>query len=282
MPRIYRNQKEIEQFLIREFVSHLGYSISNPKWSERPDALLTLSKDKKGKRVAIEHTEYFNDTEAGHLSPLTPIAEFWQLVQASLVRRVSHRKHLTGILTTINIKRNLSLFKELAGKLAKELVNFVEAHQVRQSQHLNFRRHDFNGYPMLGSMLSWLILSRWTDDAVLASRCSWTCSNITTGGICLSLEYIKSAIENKNEKATGYNWGNANEKWLLIAASGKNLSNKAGKAGQNVNWADPDLLDLCCESPFDQIVFWERSCHWYKWLKPSEKEVQYTRCDERC
>ena len=111
-----RTQKEREQLLIREFLGHLGYKISNPEWQERPDAMLTLSKGKKRKRVALEHTDYFNDTAAGHLSPLTPIAEFWKLVQASLVRRVSHRKHLTGIEATVTLKRNLSLPKGLPGQ----------------------------------------------------------------------------------------------------------------------------------------------------------------------
>ncbi len=275
MPRIYRTQKEREQFLIRELLSHLGYTISLPKWVERPDALLTLSKGRKRKRVAIEHTEYFNDTEAGRLSPLTPIANFWKLVQASLVRRVSHRKHLTGINAWITIKENLSLPKKLAIPLAKELVNFAEAHQVRQLERLQFRCRDFHGYPMLVSMLSRLMLSRWTDDAVFASRCSWTCSNITAGGTCLSLKYIKSAIKNKNMKATKYNWGDASEKWLLIAASSDNISNNAGPAIQHVNWVDPELLELCGESLFDRIIFWERIRRWYKWLKPSETVVQY-------
>ncbi len=281
MPRIYRTQQECEQFLIREFLDHLSYRISNPKWPDRPDALLTLSKGRKRKRVAIEHTKYFNDTVAGCRSPLTPIDEFWKLVEASLIRRFSHRKHLTGISATVEIKSDISLpnklarQKDLARQLAKELVNFVEAHQVRKSQHLRFHCRDFNGYPMLVSMLSRLWLSRWTDDAVPAFRGHWICSNITSGGICLDLEYIKSAIKKKNEKATKYNWGNANEKWLLIAASDGNLSNEAGPAIKNVNWADPELLDLCCESLFDRIVFWERIRCWYKWLKPSEKVVQY-------
>jgi len=281
MPRIYRTQKECEQFLIREFLGHLGYRISNPNWPDRPEALLTLSKDKKRKLVAIEHTTYFNDTVAGRLSPLTVIDEFWRLVQASIVRRISHRKHLTGIFAGVKLKSNLSLPWGLvkqqnpARQLAKELVNFAEAHRVRQLEHLRFDYRNFNGYPMLEFMLSRLMLSRWTDDVFLASRCSWTCSNITTGGICLSLKYIKSAIKSKNNKATKYNWGNASERWLLIAACGSNLSNQAGAPMQNVNWADPDLLNLCCESPFDRIVFWERTRCWYKWLKPSEREVQY-------
>jgi len=281
MPRIFRTQKEIEQFLIREFLDRLGYRIFNPQWPDRPEALLTLSKGGRRKRVAIEHTEYFNDTLAGHISPLTVIDEFWRLVQASLIRRISHRKHLTGILARVKLKSNLSLPRRLAKQqnsaiqLSKELVNFVESHQVRQSEHLRFRCHEFKGNLILESMLSELRLSRWTDDAVHASRCSWICSNINTGHIPLNLEYIKSAIESKNKKAIKYNWGSASEKWLLIAASGGNLSNIAGAHMQNVNWADPDLLNLCCKSSFDRIVFWERTCRWYKWLKPSQKIVEY-------
>ena len=192
MPRIYWTQKECEQLLIREFLGHLGYRISKPNWSERPDALLTLSKGRKRKRIAIEHTEYFNDTEAGQLSPLTPIDVFWQLVQASLIRRISHRKHLTGILASIKIKRNLPLHKKLARHMAKELVNFVETHQVKLSEFLRFSCRDFNEYPTLVSMLSLLQLLRGTDDAVRASRCSWVCANITSGYIRLNLEYIKN------------------------------------------------------------------------------------------
>jgi len=89
------------------------------------------------------------------------------------------------------------------------------------------------------------------------------------------LKYIKSAIKNKNRKATNYNWGGAEEKWLLIAASGANLSNHAGPPQQTVNWADTHLLELCGESPFDRIVLWERTAHWYKWLKPREDTVKY-------
>ena len=280
MPRIYRTQKECEQLLIREFLGHLGYRISNTQWTERPDALLTLSKNRKRKRIAIEHTEYFNDTEAGRLSPLTPIANFWKLVQASLIRRISHRKHLNGILANIEIKENPTLPKgstelqELARQLAKELVNFVEAHQDRPSKFLLFSGRDFNGYPTLVSMLSSLGLLRETNNAG-DPRCTWTCINITSGCIRPNLEYIKSAINIKNKKATGYDWGNASEKWLLIVASSSNLSNVAGRDMQKVNWVDPKLLDLCRESPFDRIVFWDRDCRWYKWLKPSEKVVQY-------
>ena len=275
MPRIYRTQKQYEGFLIREFLGHLGYRISNPKWQERPDALLTLSKGKNKTRVAIEHTDYFNDTIAGKQSPLSPISEFWKLVQASLVRRISHRKHLTGILARVNLAKSKNPTK-LARQLATELVDFVETHPVGKSAHVRWTSRDLEQHPTLQSLVATILLSRWTNDEVFASRCSWTCCNITTGGIGLNLGYIKAAIENKNKKANNYeNWGDANDKWLLIAASGSILSNHAGPPMQNVNWADSELLDLCRNSPFDRIVFWERIRNWYKWLKPSTEVVQY-------
>ena len=61
MPRINRNQKEREQFLIREFIRHLGCRISKPTWPDRRDAVLTLTNARGKKRVAIEHTDFYND-----------------------------------------------------------------------------------------------------------------------------------------------------------------------------------------------------------------------------
>lgn len=87
MARVRRTQKEREAFLIREFLRELGYRVSRPNWTtESPDAFVTVSKGKRRKRIGIEHTAYFNDTVAGKRSPLTPVANFWELVQASLVR----------------------------------------------------------------------------------------------------------------------------------------------------------------------------------------------------
>lgn len=278
MPRKYRTQKEVEKFLIGEFLAHLGYRISTPRWIERPDALLTLSKNNKTKQVAIEHTEYFNDTRAGTHSPLTPYAAFWKLVQGSLIRRISHRKHLTGIHARVwmmNIIPELMYDKQLARKLAQELVAFTETLPNVIFHNRRFRNHDFSQFPTMSNLCKSILLTRWTEDVVHASSCAWTCNNISTGGIGLSLNYLKSAIRNKNKKAINYNWGKADEKWLLIAASGHILSNSAGSCTQSSIWSDTELRKLCNDSPFDHIVFWERPRCWYKWLKPNKSVVRY-------
>jgi hypothetical protein len=75
---------------------------------------------------------------------------------------------------------------------------------------------------------------------------------------------------NKNQKALKYeNWGDAEEKWLIISASGGCISNRAGPPINQSIWDDAALLALSQSSPFDRILFSARSDRWYKWLKPA-------------
>src|SRR4051812_15085036 len=78
MPPVYRTRNERERFLIREFVEYLGYAVSRPRYPDRSDALLTVSKERQKKRIAIEHTDHYHDVLAGDESPLSPIADFWR------------------------------------------------------------------------------------------------------------------------------------------------------------------------------------------------------------
>ena len=276
MPRIYRTPKEVEQFLFREFARHLGCRISKPKWQESPDVILTLSNVRGKRRVAIEHTGFYNDTTHGMGSPLTAIGEFWRLVQSSLTRRLSHRKHLTGLLVTVTFKQNPAIPTgrraaklPVARLLATELITFVEQHShVPISRHYRFSNRDhFSHLPTMASLLGSLRLVRFTDEPSFASGRIWECSNITTGFTGINLNYIKTAIDNKNRKALKYNWGDAEQRWLLIASAGHYVNDSAGPREQDVNWDDPDLKTLCRASPFDKIVFWERVGEWHKWLK---------------
>ena len=146
MGRVYRKPKDIEQFLIWEFVRDaLGCTISQPKWRDRPDAILTLRKGKIKTRVAIEHTGYFNDTVPGTYSPLTPISDFWKCVQTSLGWRVSHRKHLADVMGSVQLnakqfakqsdsKKN----EELARRFAKEFVEFLEDCPISESKLVRY------------------------------------------------------------------------------------------------------------------------------------------------
>jgi hypothetical protein len=284
MGRVDRKPKAVEQFLIREFVCDaLHYTISLPEWCESPDAILTLRKGRIKRRVAIEHTGYFNDTMAGRRSPLTPISGFWKRVQTSLGHRISHRKHLAHVTgrVRLNVRRfaeqpNPKTQEELARQFAEEIVDFLEAHPITDSARFpshsaNSPGIEFSDFPMLKSMVASMRIRR-SPGLIRLPRCSWLCDNVTTGSIGLNLTYIRTSVARKNKKAVNYDWRSADEKWLLIVAAGGNLSENAG-APEEQQWNDSELRTLCCASPFDRIYFWERIRRWYKSLKPTHRIV---------
>jgi hypothetical protein len=161
----------------------------------------------------------------------------------------------------------------LARQFAAELVDFLESRPFKDEERLPpyLSRPPittFDGFPTLKSMISRMSIRRLTGGH-FNPRCSWMCSNITTGSIGLNLNYIKTAVDKKNRKAAKYNWMSADEKWLLIVAAGDMLSNNAGPPEQHVDWVDPDLQDLCHRSPFDKIILWEYVRDWHKMLKPN-------------
>ncbi len=80
MPRVYREKKEVERKLIREFVKHLGYRVLKPNGSDTPDAILTLAKGNRRIRVAIEHTDYYIDAESGKPSRIADLDHLWRQV----------------------------------------------------------------------------------------------------------------------------------------------------------------------------------------------------------
>lgn len=277
MPRVRRSKPQRERLLIREFIHHLKYRITRVEWQERPDALVTLIGSDGRRRVGIELTEHFSDTAAGNCSPLTPVDEFWHLVEASLVRRISHRKAILGIEGCIRFKPNLPLAQGKgkdkrnvvpARAIAAQIIDFIETKLVGEAfDHRVFHKREFIGYPLMNCHVDYFRLSRCQTSSGRASTCSWTCFNTNTGNIGLSLSYLKASIAAKNKKAPDYeNWGNATEKWLLIVCGAGFVSSQAASINRRLK-PDSQLKTLCRRSPYDRIVVFDRVHNWHRWLK---------------
>ncbi len=284
MTRVRRTKKQKERFLIREFLGLLGYSIRRARSPDppAPDAILTLREGTATKKLAVELTEYFNDT--GHAaarngSPGMRILGFWRNVEDSLKRRRRQRwrrYHGKGTIlgnVHLNAKR---VAKNDERELAKEVLDFLEAHLARTSG-LFQRRVDFDGYPTMKKV----VVSLQFDVTHGFDCCHWACQNISFGFIGTNADVIRLAIAKKTSEDAKYKCGPADEIWLLIAASGSGPSNRSGPASQQVNWSDADLQRLCCNSRFARIFFWERVAQWYKSLKPDEPVVSYAVSDRK-
>jgi hypothetical protein len=232
-------------------------------------------------RVGIEHTDYFNDTLAGNPSPLSPVSDFWQRVQASLVRRISHRDKLTGLDARIRLNdgllkgTNKALRIALAKQLASELVAFGECHPIELGRHKQWQPSDFGAHPTLHSAITSLKMARYAKPSGCVSRCNWTCSNTSCGNVGLSVDYVGSAIRAKNVTVVHYCRDHLQETWLVISAAGGTISNYAGPIQLSGLLDDPRIMSACQASPFERIAFWDRTHAWYRWLKPLEAAAQY-------
>lgn len=284
MSRVNRTKKQRQLFVIREFVGLLGYSVCRARSPDppAPDALLTLRKGANMNTVAIEHTEYFNDEiEAAKEwkkgktnSQGMTIFQFWREVKESLKRRISQRRRRYDGKGMIRAKVKLSvnrIWKQNPRQLAGELLDFVEAHLGQRNAKYD-RSADFDGYPTMKKVvvsLRFEVTDGW-------DCFHWQCQNISFGVIGTDVRKITERIKGKNKKAAKYDCGTASEKWLLIAASGSTPGNQAGPADAQVNWVDAGLQEVCGNSPFVRVFFWERAGQWYKSLKPDELAISYS------
>ncbi len=273
-------QNKLERILISEFVKQLGFHIASATWQDKPDALLTLTKGGRQSNVAIEHTEYCNDTEAGRPSPRSAIQDFWSDVSKSLVRRISQRpalNALSGLCTLREPMRGLPSRDRVstAREFASEFVQLLLQNQFDKGKSRTFWRQDFDAFPHLKEYCESISAKNWERrgwNRQVSTR-TWTCQNLTAGGVGFSTAYLVSAVKRKTSKAEGYNWCGADEKWLLIAASGKNPSHHVGGNFDFYSWNDPCLRCACVQSPFDRIYLWDVARSWHRQLKPVIERV---------
>jgi hypothetical protein len=238
---------------------------------------LIVSRAGRKKRIGVELTEYFNDAMPGDSSPVAAIDGFWRNVQTSLMRRISHlghRPHLVETEARVTFGECPPPRKALAGLLAGELVAFASAQQIQEREYRTVRARDFGAeYPKMKRWVKSILLYRNCAGVRVPSRCSWECDNVSCGAMGLRLEYIKSIIETKNDKAANYDWRDAEEKWLLIVASDARVGNRSGPPVPEDTWNDEGLTGLCRESPYDRIFVWESVRCWCKSLRPRQETV---------
>lgn len=258
------------------FVRQLGYRIVAATWRDNPDAILTLRKAGRDCKVAIEHTEYCNDTVAGTASPRSAIQDFWTDVSNSLVRRICQRPSLRAVAGICTLRTNMWPLRPaprqtLASRFACEFVQLLEQNPLGNSHSRKLWGNDFEDFPTLKAHCDSITAKRWRDWHGIVTTRTWTCQNLTAGNVGFSTEYLVSAIVAKTRKAQRYDWDGASEKWLLIAASARNPSHHVGPKHVFYQWDDPCLRCACMQSPFDQIYLWDVGRSWHEQLKRSSK-----------
>ena len=286
MPRRKRTKKERERFLIREFLSGLGYRILRAQWPERPDALVKVTDGARVLWIGIEHTDYHVDAPPGVRSPGGAIRAFWRLVQASLVRRISHRSCLQSTRASVSFRRGkvaalpdrLPAGKRLARSIASELVDHALAQSVGPGGLcISWSRDLRSDHPLLASWLNEVTLWRQEEEIPVNPYFDWRCVEATAACIGPVKEHFVRIVGVKAEKARTYCWRNAEERWLLVVASGSTPYSRIGPWTRDVEQSLASARPACETSPFDHVFVWERIGDWHKQVWPDAPVVHLDR-----
>lgn len=267
-----RNKKRIEVGLVREALAHLGLSPSSVCGCSPPfpDVFVTLG---DGRVIGVEVTDYYSDATGRRGSRNRAFSSSWMDVQTEIRRQVERYPELQHITGWVTPQRKRGGPGGGDGKaLARELVDFAaEISKEACADELSTQGPPFpTGYPLMNKYVAGLEL-RPTGAAQLFF---WACRGFA-GGFGLDPDSLTASIRKKEEKA--YDWGGAEERWLLIAA-GAAPATVASWVG--IEWQEApklDSLNLSGTGAFDRVVFFASSCScWARevWRAPGFAALQ--------
>ena len=274
--REIKRQKQMEMWDTRQFLEFIGYRVTAIRGREKPDTIAYVSKNGVNQKIGIEHTSYLVDAEPGKASTGMQFEKVWRLIQSSIRRRTSHLPQLNHVSGWVLFKRDNPPPEEYAHDLARELVQLAREFPVGPDEERTFK--NIRGHEHLAPMLVDLpdrypLLRQYADKVNVhgtgcAERLHWSCFNTSASFVGLSRQTIAHIIEEKNRKSAKYDWGNVDERWLLIAAPGYPIVKTAGPHPEFFEWDCPEIKSACQSPGFDRIYFWERHYCWCKEIYP--------------
>jgi hypothetical protein len=266
-----RDKETREVGMVKEALAHLGISARSVCSCEQPcpDVFAGLN---CGSIIGIEVTDYHGGQVRRGGSSGRKFASNWLQVQGEIRRRVechAQLRHITGFVAPQH-RRTLPGGGD-ARALGCELVELAaEAlRENRQPLPISLGRPFPEGYPLMNKHVAELALM----PTGAAQLVSWGCMGFA-GGFGLDVDSLMASIRKKEKKS--YDWREANERWLLIAAGAGPATVSSWAGDESVIAQKLNSLDLSCFTAFDRVLFLEYSFGWAReiWHKSGLPALQ--------
>jgi hypothetical protein len=245
------DQKENEVQLVREALAQLYLSAGSicPAAEPSPDVFVTLV---DGSLIGIEVTRYHSDATGGGSSPNHEFASNWLRIQAEIRRHVDRHpclQHSAGSVTPHH-KRTLPGGGN-ADALGCELVDFAvqKPEEIARAGSKTYRPPFPDRYALMNRYVAELTLRP-------SGAASWACSGLGDW-FRLDEDSLTASIRKKQQKT--YDWGSAEERWLLVAAGAAPATVASWVGPQWLEATKLEGLDLSWITAFDRVLFFASS-----------------------
>ncbi|HET6456934.1 MAG TPA: hypothetical protein VFI02_21250 [Armatimonadota bacterium] len=279
--REIRRQKQREKRGIRAVLELLGYRVTLIRGQEKPDTIVYVSKDGTKSKIGIEHTSYVVDALHGKESQGMGFYELWRKVSASIKRRLSHIPEVESVDGWVRFCTDVVPPHTCCRPLAAELIALAREFPMAQGEEKEFCRrlkYEPRTKKVVEIPTHYPLLRQYVEEVTLLNTgCHirlWTCRNTSASHVGLSRRHIAEIITAYNGKAARYVWGNVDERWLIIAASGSPIFTTADPYPQWFEWDCPEIKVACTSLSFDRIYFWGGRFDWCKEIYPGAPIVQ--------
>ena len=257
-----KHQKLVEKSLVRTFFEKvLGQTVRRllGRHPPRPDVYCVVERGGTTALVEVELVEYHVDTRFGIKggSPGERLYDFCRRVQDSLRRRLSKKPIKVDVGYTLIDASAVNISEARA--FADELVRLARGFDFSVSEVASIEGFQPE-FPLLARYVQTMTLRKVNYFAV-----RWRCTDVSIGSVGASPKIVAALVQRKSKKK--YKWAKNTEKWLLVCASGRTIVGHAGPPIAATALQDPDLLQVCQNSPFDRVYFTDLTRGWKVCLK---------------
>jgi hypothetical protein len=272
---MHAEKQEYEMRIVEDFLTTQGSPPISMEHYEKPDVVVTLQgeADSAIRRIGIEVTCWFNDTNPGASSDGQRLHHFWASVREEIEKLKTKSGQLHKVHAYVELRKDeLRQVKlgSLVKKLAAEIFAFVlKASETATSSVILIPEwkgqervfSEFNGYPLVENYVAKVRVRK-------GFFAFWD-ANVNASYVGISPKQLAKIIVEKGGKAKDYDKQGLDELWLLIAAPHDTVFNAMHDCPEQAHLDDPAVLAACGDTPFHKIFFWSSPPHeWAKQIWP--------------
>ncbi len=238
------NSRDKERVTMCGFLDRLNLDPTELDQRERPDFRISFGGVLS---VGVELTLLNSDGPRAEGSPERRLHSQWKKVAECLRNRLcleeSPLPHVYG--SVFFNRTSASVLNELdCNEFCDEVIAVLRTAPLSETGS-NIVDFDPRETPILSKEVEHLYVRIFPSD----SGFLWWCSDLQSGCVAAPDKSIKDAVREKQTKAVGYEWGDSQERWLLIYAAGEGLADHA-LGFEDLGIDQPD--------PFTCIFLWDK------------------------